>query len=265
MIGKFQADNLCANMSHDNRKYDIAHGFLGRKGGLSTGRYAGLNVGLGSDDDPQTIHKNRMMAAHAVLPDAPLHSVHQIHSNIAVIADEKTISDSRPQADALVTDKPNIALGILTADCVPILLADYRAGVIGAAHAGWKGAITGVTDSVIDLMENLGASRENIACGIGPCIAQKSYEVDSGFYQNFMDDDPMNEHFFKSGKAGHYQFDIEAYAASRLARVGIKNITCLGQDTYSQEDEFYSYRRSCHRNEGGYGRQISIIAMQENA
>ncbi len=263
MINIFQADNLCANADQDDRKYDIKHGFLGRKGGLSTGLYAGLNVGLGSDDDRDIILQNRKLAGDAILPDAPLHSVHQIHSNIAVIADDKTIADNRPQADALVSDKPNIALGILTADCVPILFADYQAGVIGAAHAGWKGAITGVSDSVIEIMESLGASRDTIACAIGPCIAQKSYEVDSGFYQNFCDDDPSNEHFFKAGKAGHYQFDIEAYAASRLAKAGIKNIYCLGQDTYSQADEFYSYRRSCHRNEEGYGRQISIIAMQE--
>lgn len=265
MIKTFQADNLRAHNTYDDRKYDIKHGFLGRKGGLSTGLYAGLNVGLGSDDDPDIIHQNRSMACNAVLPNSPLHSVHQIHSNIAVIADENTISDNRPQADALVSDKPNIALGILTADCVPILFADYQAGVVGAAHAGWKGAITGVSDSVIDLMESLGASRDTIACGIGPCIAQKSYEVDSGFYQNFMSDDPSNEHFFKTGKADHYQFDIEAYVASRLAKAGIKNIYCLGQDTYSQSDEFYSYRRSCHRNEDGYGRQISIIAMQERS
>lgn len=262
MIHKFQADNLIIANNYENRKYDIAHGFLGRKGGLSRGLYHGLNVGLGSDDDKAIIHQNRAMAADAVLPSAPLHSVHQIHSNIAVVADDKTLSDNRPKADALVTDKPGILLGILTADCVPILFADYRAGVIGAAHAGWKGAITGVSDSVIGLMESLGASRENIACGIGPCIAQKSYEVDSGFYKNFMNDDPSNEHFFKAGKEEHFQFDIEAYVASRLAKAGIKNITCLGQDTYSQEEEFYSYRRSCHRSEGGYGRQISIIALQ---
>ena len=265
MITIFQADNLRTNASHDDREYDIKHGFFGRKGGLSKGLYAGLNVGLGSDDDRDIIIQNRKLASNAILPDAPMHSVHQIHSNIAVIADAKSASDNRPQADALVSDQPNMALGILTADCVPILLSDSQAGVIGAAHAGWKGAISGICERVINLMERLGASRDTIACGIGPCISQKSYEVDNGFYKNFISDDPSNEHFFKSGKADHYQFDIEAYVASRLAKAAIKNIYCLGQDTYSQEDEFYSYRRSYHRNEGGYGRQISIIAMQERS
>ncbi len=259
-ITKYQAENL----SKQDSPYAIHHGFLGRKGGVSTGLYHGLNVGLGSDDDRGTIIANRKMAADSIIADAVLHSVHQIHSNIAVIADDTTLSDNRPQADALVTNQPNILLGILTADCVPILFADASAGVIGAAHAGWKGAITGVSDSTIEKMERLGAKRDTISCAIGPCIAQKSYEVDAAFFERFMDDDSANEHFFKAGKTGHYQFDIEAYVASRLAKAGITNIACLGQDTYSQEDTFYSYRRSCHKGEEGYGRQISIIGMTHN-
>ncbi len=259
-ITKYQADNL----SVQDTDYTIHHGFLGRTGGLSKGIYAGLNVGLGSDDERDTIIANRKMAADSIIPNAVLHSVHQIHSNIAVIADDTTLSDNRPQADALVTNKPNIVLGILTADCVPILFADAEAGVIGAAHAGWKGAIAGVSDSTIEQMEQLGAKRDRIICAIGPCIAQKSYEVDLAFFERFMDDDNSNEHFFKVEKIGHYQFDIEAYAASRLAKAGITNIACLGQDTYSQDDMFYSYRRSCHRSEEGYGRQISLIGMTHN-
>lgn len=253
------------SLSKEMGKYDIKHGFFGRKGGLSTGIYAGLNVGLGSDDDQDAIIQNRNMAANSIIKNAPLHSVYQIHSNHTVIANDLTIADDGPQADALVSAQPNILLGILTADCVPILFADHDAGVIGAAHAGWKGAISGVSDTVIDLMESLGANRDNIACAIGPCIAQKSYEVDNEFYARFMDADNGNEHFFKSGKIDHYQFDIEAYTASRVAQAGIRKITCLGMDTYANEDDFYSYRRSCHRNEGGYGRQISIIGMQNKS
>lgn len=263
MINTFTAPSL----SQINGKYDIKHGFLGRKGGQSIGLYAGLNTGLGSDDDRAAILSNRAAAASSIIVGAALHSVHQIHSNIAVVANDKTSYngsglDERPQADALVTDRPDILLSILTADCVPLLLADHHAGIIGAAHAGWKGAITGITDNVINLMESLGAARDQIICAVGPCIAQKSYEVDQLFKTRFTDDNPINDHFFKDGKTGHFQFDIEAYVASRLAQAGIKNIHCLGQDTYGQEDEFYSYRRSCHRDEQGYGRQISIIGMQ---
>jgi len=256
---------ISASLSKDSGPYNIKHGFLGRKGGLSKGLYAGLNVGLGSDDDQEIIAQNRSLAANAIISNAPLHSVHQIHSASAVIADDKTCSANRPQADALVTNKPNILLGILTADCVPILFADHATGIIGAAHAGWKGALSGISDNVITLMESLGAKRDQISCAIGPCIAQKSYEVDDGFRKRFLKAAPSNEHFFKEGSPEHFQFDIEAYVTARLANVGITTIHCLGEDTYSQEDIFYSYRRSCHRNENGYGRQISIIGMQERA
>lgn len=263
MINTFTAPSLSTSAS----QYDVKHGFLGRKGGHSVGLYAGLNTGLGSDDDRDAILKNRKIAADAIMANAALHSVHQIHSNRAVLASSETAydgsgDDKRPQADALVTDKANLLLSVLTADCVPVLFADHEAGVIGAAHAGWKGAITGVTDNVIAMMESLGAVRDHIICAVGPCISQKSYEVDSSFKNRFTDDERDNDHFFKDGKTGHFQFDIEAYVASRLAKAGIKNINCLGQDTYSQEDEFYSYRRSCHNKKDGYGRQISIIGMQ---
>ena len=138
-------------------------------------------------------------------------------------------------------------------------------GVVGAAHAGWKGAITGVTDNTLSAMEALGADRARIRCAIGPCIAQKSYEVDSAFYQRFVDENPENERFFSDGKPGHYQFDIEGYVAARLAQAGVTQIECLGEDTYSQPDRFFSYRRSCHKDEPGYGRQISLIAAGNRA
>jgi len=244
---------------------DMSHGFLGRAGGLSSGIYAGLNVGIGSDDDADIVRSNRMLAAGAVLAGAQLSSVYQIHSNKVAVVSDAFDSNTRPQADAMVTDRPNILLGILTADCVPVLLADADSGIIGAAHAGWKGAITGVTDAAILAMENLGADRDKICAAIGPCIAQKSYEVDEIFFRNFADKDKENERFFADGavKEGrqHYQFDIEGYVAARVADAGITAVECAGQDTYSQPDRFFSYRRSCHREERDYGRQISLIGL----
>ncbi len=240
----------------------IAHGFLGRRGGVSKGMHAGLNVGLGSADDRAHILENRARATAAILPGSDLVTVHQVHSPDVVTATAPVSLDARPHADAMVTDQPGLLLGILTADCVPVLFADPVAQVIGAAHAGWKGAISGVTDNCISAMEALGAKRDQIVCAIGPCIAQKSYEVDDGFFRQFAEQAPENERFFASGKPGHWQFDIEGYVAARLAHAGIVRIECLGQDTYSQPDRFFSYRRSCHRGEEGYGRQISVIGLR---
>ena len=237
----------------------IAHGFLGRRGGVSTGHYAGLNVGIGSDDDADRLAENRRLATEAVLPGARLVTLYQTHSADVVRA--LTGFDDRPPGDALVTDRPGLALGILTADCTPVLFADREAGVVGAAHAGWKGAIGGVTDSAIAAMEKLGAKRERIAAAIGPCIARASYEVDDGFAQRFEADDPANERFFAPGKPGHHQFDLEAYVAHRLAAAGLTKIEMLGLDTYADEQRFFSFRRATHRGEPGYGRQISIIGL----
>lgn len=239
----------------------VAHGFLGRKGGVSTGIYAGLNVGLGSDDDRPAVLENRRRAINAILPGAPLARVHQFHSSNVHIVDGAIDEETPPPADALVTSKKGILLGIVTADCVPVLFADVEAGVIGAAHAGWKGAISGVLENTVQAMVALGARKDRISCAIGPCIAQKSYEVDEGFFQKFAQDDPANERFFSDGAVGHYQFDIEGYAAARLAAAGIRTIACLGEDTYSQPDRFFSYRRSCHEAEDGYGRQLSLIGL----
>jgi polyphenol oxidase len=237
------------------------HGFLGRAGGVSIGLYAGLNVGLGSDDVPAAINENRMRASRAVLPGAELQTVYQIHSAHVVTLSSAFAADERPKADALVTDRPGLLLGILTADCGPVLFADAKAGIIGAAHAGWKGALAGVTDNCIAAMEALGADRANIAAAIGPCIARKSYEVDDAFAKRFCDDDPENERFFSAGKPGHHQFDLEGYLVARLAAAGVTRINALGLDTYSDEDRFYSFRRSTHRSEAGYGRQISLIGI----
>ncbi len=239
------------------------HGFLGRAGGISKGIYAGLNIGLGSDDDRDTIMENRRCATDGVLPGGTLVTVHQIHSADVVTVTEPLPLDQRPQADAMVTDQPNLLLGILTADCVPVLFHDPEAKVIGAAHAGWKGAIAGVTDNVITAMEKLGASRDHIACAIGPCIAQPSYEVDAAFRARFLDADAANDRFFAPGKPDHFQFDIEDYVAARLQAAGMTKIDKLGLDTYALEHRYFSYRRSCHRGEAGYGRQISLIGMAE--
>jgi YfiH family protein len=186
-------------------------------------------------------------------------TLYQTHSADVVRA--LTGFDDRPPGDALVTDRPGLALGILTADCTPVLFADRAAGVVGAAHAGWKGAIGGVTDSAIAAMEALGAKRDRIAAAIGPCIARASYEVDDAFAQRFEADDPANERFFAPGKPGHHQFDLEAYVAHRLAAAGLTKIEMLGLDTYADEQRFFSFRRATHRDEPGYGRQISIIGL----
>lgn len=241
---------------------NVPHGFLGREGGISAGILSGLNVGLGSGDDRTAIAENRRRAVQAVLPGAALATLHQIHSPEAVAVTAPFTDDARPHADALVTDRPGLLLGILTADCAPVLFADEGAGVVGAAHAGWKGAITGVTDATIDAMEALGADRSRIVAAVGPCIARPSYEVDEGFFRRFAEADPENERFFSAGaRADRHQFDLEAYVASRLAAAGIGRIELMGLDTYADERRFYSFRRATHRREPDYGRQISLIGL----
>jgi polyphenol oxidase len=239
----------------------VRHAFLGRRGGVSGGIHAGLNVGWGSDDDRAAIAENRRRAVDAVKPGATLVTVHQVHSALAVVAAPGP-DDARPHADALVTDRPDLLIGVLTADCVPVLLADAQAGVVGAAHAGWKGAIGGVVDATVAAMERLGADRARIAAAIGPCIGRASYEVDDPFLARFCAAEAANERFFRDGRrAGHHQFDIEAYVAARLAAAGVPRIEAPGLDTYADEDRFFSYRRATHRGEPGYGRQIALIAL----
>jgi YfiH family protein len=238
----------------------IPHGFLGRRGGVSEGVVAGLNVGWGSGDDRAAIAENRRRAVEVVLPGARLVTVHQVHSADTVEAGDWP-DDKRPPADALVTDRPGILLGILTADCVPVLLADREAGVVGAAHAGWRGAVAGVCESVVGAMERLGARRERIVAAIGPAIGARSYEVDSAFADRLADADPSNERFFSEGPAGKPHFDLEAYVAARLAAAGVRKVEALGLDTYSAPERFFSYRRATHRGEADYGRQISLIGL----
>jgi YfiH family protein len=240
----------------------VPHGFLGRRGGVSSGEMAGLNVGFGSSDDRGAIARNRELAIAAVLPGAELATVHQIHSNVAVTVDRPWPQDERPHADAMVTDRPGLLLGILTADCAPVLLVDAAAGVVGAAHSGWRGAVARVTDATITAMEALGAQRERIAAAVGPCIGRESYEVDEAFRQRFVDEDEANERFFADGAGARPHFDLEAYVVARLCAAGLRKVEALHLDTYADADRFYSYRRSTHRGEADYGRQIAMIAVE---
>jgi hypothetical protein len=240
---------------------DVPHGFFGRVGGLSTGAMAGLNCGLGSGDDAEAVEANRRLAADAIITGAPLASVHQVHSPTAAIVREAVAHSERPHADALVTDRAGLLLGIVTADCAPVLLADVQAGVIGAAHAGWRGATAGVTDQAIAAMISLGASIERIAAAVGPCISRASYEVDSAFTERLLAEDPGSDRFFAEGPAHRPHFDLEAYVVARLAAAGVRKIEAAGLDTYSLEGRYYSYRRSTHHGEVTYGRQISIIGL----
>jgi len=237
------------------------HGFFGRRGGVSVGEVAGLNCGLGSGDNPQLVETNRRLAADAILPGAPLASVYQIHSPTAVVVNGAAPYGERPQADALVTDKPGLLLGVVTADCAPVLLADAEAGVVGAAHAGWRGAVAGITDQAIAAMISLGARVDRISAAVGPCIARASYEVDHDFAERMLADDADNERFLGEGEGGRPHFDLEAYVVARIAAAGVRRIEAAGLDTYALEDRFYSYRRATHRSEATYGRQLSLIGL----
>jgi len=241
----------------------VAHGFLGRRGGVSTGITAGLDLGRrGQVDISPDLAENRRRAVAAVLPGAELVTLYQVHSADCVTLATPWDDTDRPHADAVVTDRPGLALGILTADCAPVLLADRAAGIVGAAHAGWKGAIGGVTDATVAAMEKLGADRDRIVAAIGPCIGRASYEVDAAFERRFEEHDPENERFFAAGREGHAQFDLEGYVAHRLAATGVRTIEMMGLDTYADADRFYSFRRATHRGEPDYGRQIAIIGLK---
>lgn len=248
LVEVVRASSLCA----------VPHGFLGRRGGVSQGVAAGLNVGHGAQDASDAVEENRRRAVDAVLPGAKLATVYQVHSADAVVAREPWPFDRRPHADAIVTDRPGLVLGIVTADCAPVLLADLRAGVVGAAHAGWRGAHGGVLEATVDRMEELGAERGAIVAAIGPAIAQASYEVDDSFRGNFTADDAC---FFSEGRPRHWQFDLEGYVAHRLRGVGVGSVEPLGLDTYADESRFFSYRRAVHRAEPNYGRQFSLIGL----
>lgn len=239
----------------------IAHGFFGRDGGVSEGLYASLNCGPGSRDAADAVAENRARVT-AALGAQKLASLSQIHSATVL-----TLTDwdgaTRPDGDAMVTATPGLALGILTADCAPVLLADPQAGVIGAAHAGWKGALGGVLEATVAAMEKLGAHLTDIRAAVGPCIAQPHYEVGWEFRDKFLEQGGlrMRRFFTTGGKEGHYQFDLEAYAAHRLEKAGVTTVEKLGISTYPPESGFFSFRRATHAGEPDYGRQVSAIAL----
>ena len=240
----------------------IAHGFFGRAGGVSEGLYAGLNCGPGSHDNKAHVVENRARVAHALgMVPEKLCTLYQIHSPNALIVHEPWDAGTPPQADALVTNVPGITLGILTADCAPVLLADHKAGVIGAAHAGWKGAHGGVVESTLAAMEKLGAERDNIAAVIGPCIAQASYEVGPEFRERFSEAD-QQQFFIPSTREHHHRFDLPAYVAQTARRAGLQRIAILAMDTCSDPTRFFSYRRTTLASEPDYGRQISVIGLR---
>lgn len=239
----------------------LPHGFLGRRGGISVGECAGLNVGFGSNDDREAIEGNRRLAISALYPEAELATVHQIHSAEVVVANKPWPHAERPRADAMVSDTPNVLLGILTADCAPVLFSDHRGVIVGAAHAGWRGALAGVTDATVEAMEKLGSRRDDIHAAVGPCIAQSNYEVDEAFRARFLEHDPDNARFFVVGSVGKPQFDLEGYIVHRLIAAGIGEIEALNLDTYAESDRFFSFRRATHRGEADYGRQLSAIAI----
>ncbi|MEY8837867.1 peptidoglycan editing factor PgeF [Cribrihabitans sp. XS_ASV171] len=238
----------------------IRHGFFTRRGGASSGIFAGLNCGRGSSDQNEAVALNRTRVAEAfgVESDA-LMGVHQVHSADVVTVTGPTTD--RPKADALVTATPGLALSVLTADCQPVLFADPEAGVIAAAHAGWRGAMDGILEATLDAMEALGARRERTLAAIGPTISQGSYEVGPEFLEEFMDEDPDNARFFANGESDRMLFDLPAYGLHRLRMAGVAEAEWIRQCTYSDPSRFYSYRRSTHRGEADYGRLISAIRL----
>ena len=238
----------------------MQHGFFTRRGGTSSGIFKGLNCGAGSSDQSEAVIINRGRVADAMqVPHDHLMGVHQIHSADVVTVGSAT--QDRPKADALVTATKGIALSVLSADCQPVLFADTQAGVIGAAHAGWKGALDGVLPQTVEAMIALGAKRENICAAIGPCISQRAYEVGPDFMDNFMDEDPDNARFFAQGNGDKLQFDLPAFGLKSLRTAGITKAEWTRHCTYNDQERFYSYRRSVHQKEADYGRLIAAITI----
>jgi YfiH family protein len=241
----------------------ISHGFFGRAGGTSPGIYESFNCGPGSKDDRSRVIQNRRLAVAALTDQkCQLVTLYQIHSAESVSVSEPWAIGNAPKADAMVTDRAGIALGILTADCAPILLADADACIIGAAHAGWKGALAGVIEQAIVRMEQLGAKRERITAAIGPCISQAAYEVGDEFRAVFARRDAANARFFlPSTRSGHWQFDLSGYARACLDAAAVRNVAALENCTYAEARNFYSFRRATHFGESDYGRQLSAITL----
>ena len=242
----------------------VRHGFFGRRGGVSTGLYAELNCGFGTKDDPAAIIENqtRVMAA---LGSNNIAGVYQTHSNICHFMTEPPTPGAYPKGDALVTDRPGLMLRILTADCGPVLFYGEKndgSPIIGAAHAGWGGALNGILQATIKTMIDHGTNPATLHASLGPCIGPKSYEVQTAFADPFLEQDPSNDHFFKSARSeGHLMFDLPGYIAATLAGAGVSHVSITGHDTYTLENDYFSYRRTTHRGENDYGRQISGLVI----
>lgn len=241
----------------------IRHGFFTRNGGVSEGIYATLNTGAGSHDDPKHVRENKERVAETIgVSPENLITLFQVHGD-RVITVTAPFGGERPEADGLVTATPGLALGILTADCAPVLFADAKNRVIGACHSGWKGAFAGIALKTVEAMEALGAKRDRIHAAIGPCIGAESYEVDKSFYQRFLEQTPQNAPFFRVSKdrAGHYHFNLSGYVRATLQACGVKPVNVLAKDTCFHENDFFSFRRKTLRGEADYGRQISVITL----
>jgi YfiH family protein len=240
---------------------DFAHGFFTRHGGVSLGGYASLNCGLGSRDESAAVHENRARVAAFLSADG-LITAHQVHSATAVVAEHAWSLEERPRADAIVTATPGLAVGVLTADCAPVLFADPEARVVAAAHAGWRGALGGVIESTLATIERLGGRRERVCAAVGPCIGQDAYEVGPEFEGDFLTQDRANARFFSRQAPGSRpHFDLARYIEHRLRHAGVGGVQGLARCTYALADDFFSYRRSRAQKEADYGRQISAIAL----
>jgi len=238
----------------------VRHGFFTRRGGASSGIFAGLNCGMGSSDIAEVVQINRARVAEAMdIPMDRLAAVHQVHSTDVAVVDGPVPAETK--ADAMVTATPGVALSILTADCQPVLFADAQSGVIGAAHAGWRGALEGVLEATVDAMVDLGAKRDQIAAVIGPTISQRAYEVGPEFFERFMDEDPEYARFFGNGEGDRMLFDLPSFGLHRLRQAGVDNSEWTRHCTYFDADRFYSFRRTTHAGEADYGRLIAAIRL----
>jgi polyphenol oxidase len=243
----------------------IRHAFFTRQGGVSGGLFTSLNCGFGSGDKIEHVERNRALAASQLdLSPERLVSCHQVHGTDVITVEQPWRRETNPRADGMVSKVPGIALGILAADCAPVLFTDAEAGVVGAAHGGWRGALAGTMEATVTAMTALGARTEHIRAGVGPCIGQASYEVGPEFEAAFAEADPENMKFFiPAVRPGHFLFDLPGYIAHRLGRLGLAAVQCSGHDTAAEEDLFFSYRRACRRGEKDYGRGLAAIALAE--
>ena len=251
-----------------DRPGSVRHGFFTRVGGVSRGIYASLNCGPGSGDDADCVAENRTLVMGALGlsggASTPLNTLAQIHSAEVVTLERPLAAGRHPRADALVTATPGIAVGVLAADCVPVLICDTRGGAVAAVHAGWKGALGGVIEAAVAAIGALGVSPERLVACVGPCIQQASYEVGAELRDRFLEDDAQNHAYFHdSSRAGHFQFDLSAYVARRVEASGVAEVDRMTHDTYAEESRFFSYRRATHRREPDYGRQVSVIALAD--